>query len=142
MLTKGLSLVHLVTCSELRAAMCTTVGITSEEEDSEALSGIRIPKNGSLSFVEEGETVDSACCGATTSTIRAMNSGAGRSTIVRVQIPKNNLDNMHSSREKDGTLEAVDPHDLLSSFLLTDTDLITLDLLTGSVVLDFLGFLE
>nr|GEW36407.1 hypothetical protein [Tanacetum cinerariifolium] len=30
-----------------------------------------------------------------------------------VQIPKNNLDNLHSSREEDGTLETVDPQDLL-----------------------------
>ncbi|GKF94563.1 hypothetical protein Tco_0284263 [Tanacetum coccineum] len=59
-----------------------------------------------------------------------------------VQIPENNLDDMHSSREEDGTLETVDPQDLLGSFLLVDTDLITLDLLTGSVVLDFLDFFE
>nr|GFB68851.1 hypothetical protein [Tanacetum cinerariifolium] len=26
-----------------------------------------------------------------------------------VQIPKNNLDNLHSSREEDGTLETMDP---------------------------------
>nr|GEV14404.1 integrase, catalytic region, zinc finger, CCHC-type, peptidase aspartic, catalytic [Tanacetum cinerariifolium] len=38
-----------------------------------------------------------------------------------VQIPKNNLDNLHSSREEDGTLETVDPQDLLGSFLLADT---------------------
>ncbi|GJT26046.1 retrovirus-related pol polyprotein from transposon TNT 1-94 [Tanacetum coccineum] len=31
-----------------RAAVCTTVGITSKEEDSESFSGIGIPKNGSL----------------------------------------------------------------------------------------------
>nr|GEX93828.1 hypothetical protein [Tanacetum cinerariifolium] len=35
----------------------------------------------------------------------------------RVQIPKNNLDNMHSLREEDGTLETMDPQDLLDSIL-------------------------
>nr|GEV02051.1 hypothetical protein [Tanacetum cinerariifolium] len=57
----------------------------------------------------------------------------------KVQIPKNNLDNLHSSIEEDETLEAVDPQDLVGFFLLADTDLITLDLLIGLVVLDFLG---
>nr|GEZ51473.1 hypothetical protein [Tanacetum cinerariifolium] len=46
-------------------------------------------------------------------------------TATIVQIPKNNLDNLHSSREKDGTLESVDPQDLFGSFLLADADLIT-----------------
>ncbi|GKG30048.1 hypothetical protein Tco_0419946, partial [Tanacetum coccineum] len=27
----------------------------------------------------------------------------------KVQIPENNLDNLHSSREEDGTLEIMDP---------------------------------
>ncbi|GKE84109.1 hypothetical protein Tco_1557851 [Tanacetum coccineum] len=30
-----------------------------------------------------------------------------------VQIPKDNLDDLHSSREEDGTLETMDPQDLL-----------------------------
>ncbi|GJW52807.1 hypothetical protein Tco_0096892 [Tanacetum coccineum] len=30
---------------------------------------------------------------------------------VGVQIPKNNLDDLHSSREEDGTLETIDPQD-------------------------------
>nr|GEW30434.1 hypothetical protein [Tanacetum cinerariifolium] len=46
----------------------------------------------------------------------------------RVEIPENHLDNLHSSREEDGILETMDPQDL-----------ITLDLRTGSLVLDFLG---
>nr|GFC34190.1 hypothetical protein [Tanacetum cinerariifolium] len=50
----------------------------------------------------------------------------------RVQIPENNLDNLHSSREEDGTLETVDLQNLLGSFLLADKDLICLDLLTGT----------
>ncbi|GJV75229.1 hypothetical protein Tco_1506813, partial [Tanacetum coccineum] len=29
-----------------------------------------------------------------------------------VQIPENNLDDLHSSREKDGTLETMDPQGL------------------------------
>nr|GEW36196.1 hypothetical protein [Tanacetum cinerariifolium] len=57
-----------------------------------------------------------------------------------VQIPENNLDNLHSSIEEDGTLETVDPQDLLGSFLLADKDLICLDLLTGTLFLDALGF--
>nr|GEZ47903.1 retrovirus-related Pol polyprotein from transposon TNT 1-94 [Tanacetum cinerariifolium] len=36
----------------------------------------------------------------------------------KVQIPENNLDNLHSSRKEDGTLETMDPQDLLGSFLL------------------------
>ncbi|GJV54456.1 hypothetical protein Tco_1450197 [Tanacetum coccineum] len=79
--------------SELGAAVCTMVGITSEEEDaSESFSRIGIPKNGSLfiykgdgaswsTIVEEGEPVDAAGSGATTSVIGAMTSGAGRSTL-------------------------------------------------------------
>ncbi|GKF11582.1 hypothetical protein Tco_0049508 [Tanacetum coccineum] len=57
----------------------------------------------------------------------------------RVQIPENNLDDLQSSREEDGTSETMDPQDWLGSFLLADTDLRTLDLLTGTLVLDFLG---
>ncbi|GJR41197.1 hypothetical protein Tco_1216881 [Tanacetum coccineum] len=54
-----------------------------------------------------------------------------------VQIPENNLDDLQASREEDGTLETVDPQDLLGSLLLAD--LIILDLLTGSVDLVFVG---
>ncbi|GJY95053.1 hypothetical protein Tco_0511414 [Tanacetum coccineum] len=59
-----------------RAAVCTTVGITSKEEDSESFSGIGIPKNGSLfmcatsklqgdghlgqQVVEDGKAIDSS----------------------------------------------------------------------------------
>ncbi|GJT74577.1 integrase, catalytic region, zinc finger, CCHC-type containing protein [Tanacetum coccineum] len=57
-----------------------------------------------------------------------------------VQIPENNLDDMHSSREEDGTSGTMDPQDCLGSFLLAYTYLRTLDLLTGTLVLDFLGF--
>ncbi|GKD21213.1 hypothetical protein Tco_1222916 [Tanacetum coccineum] len=60
----------------------------------------------------------------------------------RVQIPKNNLDDLHSSREEDGTSETMDLQDLLGSVLLVDIDLIILGLLTGTLVLDFLGFFE
>ncbi|GKE93893.1 hypothetical protein Tco_1574988, partial [Tanacetum coccineum] len=31
----------------------------------------------------------------------------------RVQIPEDNLDDLHASREEDGTLEFMDPQDLL-----------------------------
>nr|GEY78090.1 hypothetical protein [Tanacetum cinerariifolium] len=48
MLSKGRSLVYLLACSELGAAVCTTVVITSEEEDSESFSGIGMPKDRSL----------------------------------------------------------------------------------------------
>ncbi|GJU32069.1 hypothetical protein Tco_1175658 [Tanacetum coccineum] len=37
-----------------------------------------------------------------------------------VQILVNNLDDLDSSREEDGTLETMDPQDLLGSFLLAD----------------------
>ncbi|GKF05452.1 hypothetical protein Tco_0036120, partial [Tanacetum coccineum] len=56
-----------------------------------------------------------------------------------VQIPENNLDNLHSSREEDGTLETMDPQDLLGSLSLADIDLIIVKLLTRTLVLDFLG---
>nr|GFA48302.1 hypothetical protein [Tanacetum cinerariifolium]GFA62093.1 hypothetical protein [Tanacetum cinerariifolium] len=59
----------------------------------------------------------------------------------RVQILENNLDDLHSSREEDGTSKTVDPQDLLGS-LLADIDLIILGLLTGTLVLDFLRFME
>ncbi|GJS35014.1 hypothetical protein Tco_0533396 [Tanacetum coccineum] len=83
---------HGLTCSELGVAVCTMVGITFEEEDaSELFSGIGMLKNGSLfmcatsksdgaswsTVVEEGEPVDAAGSGATTSAIRAMTSGLG-----------------------------------------------------------------
>ncbi|GKG05075.1 hypothetical protein Tco_0315462 [Tanacetum coccineum] len=70
-------------CLEFGAAVCTTVGITSEEEDaSESFSRIGIPKNGSsFMFVEEGEPVDAAGSGATTSAIGEMTSEAGQLTL-------------------------------------------------------------
>ncbi|GKE98106.1 hypothetical protein Tco_0021457, partial [Tanacetum coccineum] len=40
----------------------------------------------------------------------------------RVQIPEDNLNDLHASREEDGTSEFMDPQDLLGSFLLADTD--------------------
>ncbi|GKF63037.1 hypothetical protein Tco_0183091, partial [Tanacetum coccineum] len=40
-----------------------------------------------------------------------------------VQIPENSLDDLHSSKEEDGTSETMDPQDLLGSFLLADKDL-------------------
>ncbi|GJV16443.1 (+)-neomenthol dehydrogenase-like protein, partial [Tanacetum coccineum] len=51
----------------------------------------------------------------------------------RVQIPENNLDDLHSSREEDETSETMDPQNGLGSFLLADTDLRTLDLLIGNM---------
>ncbi|GKG26926.1 hypothetical protein Tco_0402629, partial [Tanacetum coccineum] len=55
-----------------------------------------------------------------------------------VQIPENNLDDLESSREEDGTLETMGPQDWLGFFLLANTDLRNLDMLTGTLVLDFL----
>nr|GEY02151.1 hypothetical protein [Tanacetum cinerariifolium] len=58
-----------------------------------------------------------------------------------VQIPENNLDNLHSSIEKDGTLETVDLQDLLGSFLLAGCDPLALvDKFTP--VEDNIGLLE
>ncbi|GJX59309.1 hypothetical protein Tco_0290699 [Tanacetum coccineum] len=57
-----------------------------------------------------------------------------------VQIPENNLDDLHSSREEYGTSKTMDPQDLLGSFLLVDIDLIILSLLMGTLVLDFPRF--
>ncbi|GJW04575.1 hypothetical protein Tco_0672632 [Tanacetum coccineum] len=37
-----------------------------------------------------------------------------------VQIPEDNLDDLHSLRKEDGTSEIMDPQDLLGSFLLAD----------------------
>ncbi|GJU49867.1 hypothetical protein Tco_1219422 [Tanacetum coccineum] len=57
-----------------------------------------------------------------------------------VQIPENNLDDLHSSREEDGTSEIMDPQDLLGSFLLADIDLIILGL--GVSLSRAVGFLR
>nr|GEU82421.1 R-linalool synthase QH1, chloroplastic-like [Tanacetum cinerariifolium] len=65
-------------------------------------------------IIVEGEPVDAAGSEATTLVIGAMTSGVGHMFgAAGVQTPENNLDNLHSSREEDGTLEAVDPQDLL-----------------------------
>nr|GFC20275.1 hypothetical protein [Tanacetum cinerariifolium] len=45
---------------------------------------------------------------------------------VGVQIPENNLDNLHSSREEDGTSKTMDLQDLLGSLLLADIYVIIL----------------
>ncbi|GJW19620.1 hypothetical protein Tco_0885217 [Tanacetum coccineum] len=55
-----------------------------------------------------------------------------------VQIPENNLDDLHSLREGKVEHPTMIPK-IDYSFLLADTDLRTLDLLTGTLVLDFLG---
>nr|GFC68680.1 hypothetical protein [Tanacetum cinerariifolium] len=60
----------------------------------------------------------------------------------KVQILENNLDDLHLSREEDGTLETLDSSDLLGSLLLAVIDLLILDLLARTLVLDLLGFLE
>nr|GEW22213.1 putative reverse transcriptase domain-containing protein [Tanacetum cinerariifolium] len=57
-----------------------------------------------------------------------------------VQIPGNNLDNLHSSREEDGTSKTMDPQDLLDSVLLADIDLIISGL--GVLVYRAVGFLR
>nr|GEW93867.1 hypothetical protein [Tanacetum cinerariifolium] len=57
----------------------------------------------------------------------------------RVQIPENKLDDLHLSREEDGTLEALDSSDLLGSLLLVVIDLLIFDLLARTLVLDLLG---
>nr|GEZ93188.1 hypothetical protein [Tanacetum cinerariifolium] len=54
-----------------------------------------------------------------------------------VQIPENNLDNLHSSREEDEILETVDPQDLLGSFLLAGLGVsvfTTIDFLEGTTL--------
>nr|GEW97765.1 reverse transcriptase domain-containing protein [Tanacetum cinerariifolium] len=82
---------HFLTCSELGAAVCTTIEITSEEEDaSKTFSRIEMSKNGLLfmcdgaswsTVFKEGKLVDAAGSEATTSAIRAMTSRSGRSTL-------------------------------------------------------------
>nr|GFD31966.1 hypothetical protein [Tanacetum cinerariifolium] len=47
-----------------------------------------------------------------------------------VQIPKNNLDNLHSTVEEDGTLESVDPQDLLGLDVLLSRGI---DFLRGTI---------
>ncbi|GKD48670.1 putative reverse transcriptase domain-containing protein, partial [Tanacetum coccineum] len=56
-----------------------------------------------------------------------------------VQIPDNNLDDLHSLKEEDGTSKIMDPKDLLGSLLLADKDLIILGL--GVSVSRAFGFL-
>ncbi|GKG09074.1 hypothetical protein Tco_0334906, partial [Tanacetum coccineum] len=55
-----------------------------------------------------------------------------------VQIPENNLDDLHSSREEDGTSKTMNPQDLLDSFLLADIDLICLGFANGNISFRFL----
>nr|GEY67907.1 hypothetical protein [Tanacetum cinerariifolium] len=59
----------------------------------------------------------------------------------RVQIPENNLDNLHLIVEN-GTLEIVDLQELLGSFLLETNDLLILHLQTGTLCLASLDFRE
>ncbi|GJU02855.1 hypothetical protein Tco_1113193 [Tanacetum coccineum] len=56
----------------------------------------------------------------------------------RVQILENNLDDLHSSREENGTSETIDTQDLPGSFLLADIDLIILGVSLSRAV----GFLK
>nr|GEX30730.1 hypothetical protein [Tanacetum cinerariifolium] len=58
-----------------------------------------------------------------------------------VQIPENNLDNLHSIIE-DGTLKFEDPQELLGSFLLATNDLLIVELLIRTFFLAALDFLE
>ncbi|GJU45884.1 hypothetical protein Tco_1203150 [Tanacetum coccineum] len=59
----------------------------------------------------------------------------------RVQIPQNNLDNLQSLREEDGTSETVDPQDCLGSLELEVLDSTILALLLDHTNLDAFGFL-
>ncbi|GJR23593.1 hypothetical protein Tco_0972120 [Tanacetum coccineum] len=59
----------------------------------------------------------------------------------RVQIPQNNLDNLQSIREEDGTLETVDPQDCLGSLVLEVLDFTIIDLLLEPTDLVTFGFL-
>ncbi|GJZ54865.1 hypothetical protein Tco_0610058 [Tanacetum coccineum] len=58
-----------------------------------------------------------------------------------VQIPQNNLDNLQSIREEDGTSEIVDPQDCLGSLVLEVLDFIILTLLLDPTDLDAFCFL-
>ncbi|GJY85843.1 hypothetical protein Tco_0499869 [Tanacetum coccineum] len=59
----------------------------------------------------------------------------------KVQIPHNNLDNIQSIREEDGTSKTVDPQDCLDSLVLEDLDSTILALLLDPTDLDAFGFL-
>ncbi|GJS48701.1 hypothetical protein Tco_0598822 [Tanacetum coccineum] len=58
-----------------------------------------------------------------------------------VQIPQNNLDNLQSIREEDGTSETMDPQDYLGSLVLEVLDSTILALLLDLIDLDAFGFL-
>nr|GFB35310.1 hypothetical protein [Tanacetum cinerariifolium] len=58
-----------------------------------------------------------------------------------VQIPENNLDNLHLVREEDGTSETVDPQDCLGSLELEDLDSTILALLLDPTDLVAFGLL-
>ncbi|GKE43336.1 hypothetical protein Tco_1470620, partial [Tanacetum coccineum] len=58
-----------------------------------------------------------------------------------VQIPQNNLDNLQSIREEDGTSETVDPQDCLGSLMLEVLDSTILTFLLETTDLDAFGFL-
>ncbi|GJX99454.1 hypothetical protein Tco_0356473 [Tanacetum coccineum] len=59
----------------------------------------------------------------------------------RVQIRQNNLNNLQSIREEDGTSETVDPQDCLGSLVLEVLDSTILALLLDPIDLDAFGFL-
>nr|GFB04856.1 hypothetical protein [Tanacetum cinerariifolium] len=57
----------------------------------------------------------------------------------KVQIPRNNLDNLYSIREEEnGETEVLDPRDILGSILLAFRDFTILGLLLEPIVLDIL----
>ncbi|GKA14661.1 hypothetical protein Tco_0694307 [Tanacetum coccineum] len=58
-----------------------------------------------------------------------------------VQIPQNNLDNLQSIREENGTSEIVDPQDCLGSLVLEVLDSTLVDLLLEPTYLDAFGLL-
>ncbi|GJU85440.1 hypothetical protein Tco_1292986 [Tanacetum coccineum] len=58
-----------------------------------------------------------------------------------VQIPQNNLDNLQSKREEDGTSKIVDPQDCLGSLVLEVLDSTILTLILEPTDLDAFGFL-
>nr|GEW16573.1 hypothetical protein [Tanacetum cinerariifolium] len=90
------------------------------------------------------ESAISTALGATaTGTGESVNDGGLKysSNIAGVQIPENNLDNLQSINEE-GTLELEDPQELLGSIVLATKDLFIVELLTGTLLLVVLDFLE
>ncbi|GKB26975.1 hypothetical protein Tco_0866376 [Tanacetum coccineum] len=104
------------------------LGATSDPSDTICYCNMDIPEsNGTQEFTDKFDE------------LRAISGHILRAS--EVQIPQNNLDNLQSKREEDGTSETVDPKDCLGSLVLEVLDSTILTFLLEPTDLDAFGFL-